>query len=70
MPKSKDEDLITQAEAAELRGVTTQAINELIQRGRLATVGKYGRQLLRRADVLSFEPQTHKRKATKGKGKK
>jgi len=71
MAKDKDADLITQAEAAELRGVTPQAINELVRRGRLESVERFGLHLVRRADVLAFEPKTHKARATKkGKGKK
>lgn len=47
-------DLITQAEAARLRGVTQVAIADLIRRGRLSPVEIAGRKHLRRADVLGF----------------
>lgn len=71
MANKKDEDLITQAEAAELRGVTPQAINELVRRGRLTMVKRFGLQLVYRSEVKAFEPKTHKaRAAKKGKGKK
>jgi hypothetical protein len=53
--KAKDlGDLITQAEAARLRGVTPVAIVDLIRRGRLQTVEIAGRRLLRRQDVINF----------------
>ncbi len=50
------EDLITQAEAAELRGSTIPAINELVRRGRLRSVERYGKTLVFRSDVLAYEP--------------
>jgi hypothetical protein len=50
------DDLISQTEAARIRGVTRAAIADLIRRGRLQTVAVAGRPLLRRADVLSYEP--------------
>lgn len=50
----KTEDLITQAEAAKLRGVSLASINELVQRGRLRVVELFGRKLLYRAEVESF----------------
>lgn len=50
------DDLISQTEAAQLRGVTRSAIADLIRRGKLQTVEIAGRPLLRRADVLAFEP--------------
>lgn len=54
--KHKDLDgLITQAEAARLRGVTPVAILDLIRRGRLRAVEIAGLKLLRRSDVENFE---------------
>jgi excisionase family DNA binding protein len=50
------DDLISQAEAARLRGVTRQAIARLIKRGRLRAVNVAGRLLLLREDVMRFEP--------------
>ena len=50
----KMEDLITQAEAAKLRGVSLASINELVQRGRLRVVELFGRKLLKRADLEAF----------------
>jgi excisionase family DNA binding protein len=49
-------DLISQAEAAELRGVSRASINELVKRGRLKYVEVGGKPYLYRAEVLSFEP--------------
>lgn len=64
------EGLITQAEAAELRGVTLASINELIQRERLNVVEMFGRKLLNRAEVEGFTklktgPKTGRRPARK-----
>lgn len=49
-------DLISISQAAELRGVTPQAIDDLLSRGRLEAVEVAGRRLLRRADVVNFKP--------------
>lgn len=74
--KAKDlEDLIMQAEAARLRGVTPVAIVDLIRRGRLETVEIAGRRLLRRQDVINFQekPGGRPRKAStvmRGKSRK
>lgn len=51
-------DLISQAEAAKIRGTSRAAISQLIQRGRLRTVEVAGRQLLLRQEVEDFEPET------------
>lgn len=49
-------DLISQTEAADIRGVTRASINELVKRGRLSTVNIGGKTFLRRSEVLNFEP--------------
>ena len=49
------EDLITQAEAARLRGVSRAAIAELIARGRLTGVSLLGKVWVKRSEILSFE---------------
>jgi excisionase family DNA binding protein len=49
------EDLISQTEAAELRGVTRASINELVTRGRLRSVTIGGKVLLYRREVEAFE---------------
>ncbi len=54
-PASGEDDLITQAEAARLRGVTRSAIQSLVQRGRLRSVEKFGRNLVYRSEVVAFE---------------
>jgi hypothetical protein len=56
MAKAEDEDLITQAEAARLRGVTRSAITYLITQGRLRTHERFGVRFLSRAEVLAYEP--------------
>ncbi|MFL5356314.1 helix-turn-helix domain-containing protein [Archangium sp.] len=55
-PSSEDE-WISQAEAARLRQVSRQAIARLIKRGRLATTTVAGYVLVRRSDVVNFEPR-------------
>jgi excisionase family DNA binding protein len=49
------DDLISQKEAAEMRGVSRASINELIKRGRLNPVTVAGKVLLRRSEVETFE---------------
>jgi hypothetical protein len=71
MATKQNSELITQAEAARLRGVSPQAINELVERGRLNVTEIGGVKFVKRSEVLSFEPKTHKaRAAKKGRGKK
>jgi predicted DNA-binding protein (UPF0251 family) len=48
---------ISQSEAARIRGVSKQAIANLINRGRLSTVSVAGRTLVIRSEVEAFEPQ-------------
>ena len=63
-------DLITQAEAARLRGVTRQAIHKLVLKGRLNTYEVAGNVLIRRADVLAYEAgQPGRPKTVSGKKK-
>src|ERR1700737_4609901 len=47
--------LISQKEAAEIRGVSIAAIGDLIKRGRLAPVEIAGRKYLRRKDIVKFK---------------
>jgi hypothetical protein len=49
-------DLISQADAAKLRGVSRASINELVTRGRLKTVEIGGKPYLFRKEVEGFEP--------------
>lgn len=57
--KKKEEgeinDLISQAEAARIRGVSRAAILDLIRRARLRSVTVGGREFVYRSEVISFE---------------
>lgn len=55
-------DLISQADAAKLRGVSRASINELVTRGRLNTIEIGGKPYLYRKEVLAFEPDKGGRK--------
>ena len=48
---------MSQAEAAEMRGVTRQAIADLVKKGRFTTLSIGGRTLLKRSEVEDFEPR-------------
>jgi excisionase family DNA binding protein len=48
-------DLISQAEAARLRGVTRAAIQDLVRRGRIRSVTVGGRSLVYRTEIESYE---------------
>jgi excisionase family DNA binding protein len=50
------EDLITPSEAAALRGVSRQAINDLINREKLETWEIGGRIFVSKTAVLNYEP--------------
>jgi predicted DNA-binding protein (UPF0251 family) len=50
----KPGDWISQAEAARIRGVSQQAIVNLIRRGRLTTVNMAGRTVVLRSEVENF----------------
>lgn len=49
-------DLITKAEAARLRGITRQAIHNLVVRGKLPITTVGGREFVSRNDVLAYQP--------------
>jgi predicted site-specific integrase-resolvase len=49
------DDWITQLEAAELRGVAVQVVNNWVRRGRIRTKERYGKVLVSRGDVLAYE---------------
>jgi lysine/ornithine N-monooxygenase len=51
------EDLMTQAEAARLRGVTRSAIAYLIAQGRLRTYERFGVTFVSRREVEEYVPQ-------------
>lgn len=50
-------DLISQAEAARIRGVTRAAIRDLIRRKRLRSVDVGGRELVYRSEVEAFKKE-------------
>jgi excisionase family DNA binding protein len=58
-------DLVAQADAARLRGVSRQAIAKLVKQGKLKTVTVAGRQLLRRSEVLAYVVQPAGRRPKK-----
>ena len=62
-------DLITQAEAAELRGVSRAAIASLVKRGRLRKKVLFNNVLVYRSEVLAFEKEKPGPKAKKGRKK-
>src|ERR1041385_4427286 len=48
-------NLMSQAEAAQFRGVSRAAIRDLIRRGRLNSVSLGGREMVYRDEVMNFE---------------
>ena len=60
------DDLVSQAAAAKLRGVDRAAIADLIKRGRLKTINVGGVPFLRRKDVVNFQPQKRGHKPRDG----
>lgn len=62
-------DLISQTEAARLRGVSRPAIADLIKRGRLRSVEVAGRTLVYRSEVEGFvEEKRGPKTSRKGRG--
>ncbi len=51
------EDLITQAEAARLRGVSREAIYGLVARRKLQVIEIGGQKFVRRSDVENYTPE-------------
>ena len=49
-------EIISQSEAARLRGVSREAIRGLIDRGRLRSIKVGGRLCVYREDVLNYRP--------------
>ena len=62
--------MVTQAEAAEIRGVSVQAINYLVKHGRLRSIKVAGRVLLFRDEVEKFQPSLGGRPKGKQPAKK
>jgi excisionase family DNA binding protein len=48
-------DLISQAEAARLRGVTRSAIQDLVRRGRIRSAMIGGRSLVYKSEIVNYE---------------
>lgn len=65
MPKKKApegvevnmQDLVSQTEAAKLRGVTRSAIHRLIKRGKLRSIEIGGHVFLFRSEVENYKPE-------------
>jgi len=66
--KIDPEDMISQAEAARIRGVTHQAIVNLVKNGKLHAMRLGGKVFLSRKEVERYEPNVGGR--PKGGGKK
>lgn len=65
MAKTETSDLITQAEAARIRGVSREAIYDLVGRGKLTAVEIGGQKFLKRADVENYKPEAGGRPVTR-----
>ena len=52
----RPDDWVSQAEAADIRGVSRQAIHQLVQKGRFRICEVAGRTLVLRDDVTQYEP--------------
>jgi len=61
--------LITQAEAAKLRGVSISAINYLVKRKRVRSVEKFGRVLVYEDEVKNYKARPAGRPAKKATAK-
>jgi excisionase family DNA binding protein len=67
MPTNELSDLITQAEAARLRGVSREAIYGLVARRKLSIVEIGGQKFVRRSEVESYTPEVGGRPPLKSK---
>lgn len=56
MKTTKHDELVTQKEAAEIRGISPQAIHQLVKAGRFNTVTIGARQFLFRKEVEQYKP--------------
>lgn len=63
------DELMTVNEAAETRGVTRAAIWDLIRRGRLERIDRFGRTLVYRSEIKNYKPGRGGRPA-KSQGRK
>jgi hypothetical protein len=55
--ESMPDDLITLSEAADLRGVSVSTISHAVRRGRLQRFERYGKPLVSRSEVKSYQAQ-------------
>lgn len=62
------DDLITYAEASRVRGVTREAIRQLVLRGKLSVVEIGGQKFVRRSEVENYVPEVGGRPSTKTGG--
>jgi excisionase family DNA binding protein len=69
MPTKDIADLITQAEAARIRGVSREAIYGLVARKKLSIVEIGGQKFVRRSEVENYTPEIGGRPPTES-GKK
>jgi hypothetical protein len=56
------DDLITQSEAARLRGRSRQAISNLVEKGRLTVIEIGGIRFVSKKEILTFQAQSPGRK--------
>ena len=56
--KGRKDDLISQAEAARLRGVTRAAIQDLVRRDRIRSIELAGRVLVYRSEITNYKKGT------------
>jgi predicted DNA-binding protein (UPF0251 family) len=63
----RPEGWISQAEAARIRGVSQQAIDNLVKRNRFKTLKLGGKTLLNRADVENYQPHPPGPRASKNR---
>lgn len=61
----KEEDWMTQSDAAELLGMQLPAVNQLVRRGVLESEIRLGKRVVSRKSVESYTPRAE-RKAKKG----
>ncbi len=57
MVKIDTDDLITITAAAKLRGVSQQAMSDMIKRGKITAIEIGGVKFLRRDEVLNYEKE-------------
>ena len=57
LQKQLEQDWVSQTEAARLRGVTRQAISQLVKTGRLRLLHVAGYCLVLRKDVLEYKSE-------------